>query len=66
MSTSEQAAGSPALSSGWRRRGRKYEPWLLGLAGFLLTSAGLLHNAAESAGTGIPAMALHLSGLAAG
>ena len=64
MLTSELGAGS--ATGGLRRRAKKFEPWLLGLAGFVLTSVGLLHNAAQSAGTGLPAMALHLSGVGAG
>ncbi len=39
----QRAAGRIATGL-WRRRAIKLEPWLLGLAGFLLTSAGLLHN----------------------
>ena len=81
MLTNELAAGAAALLAAapidadraagrigtglWRRRAIKLEPWLLGLAGFLLTSAGLLHNGEGSAGERLPAMAVHISGVGA-
>ncbi len=59
-------AGDAAMRVGrWRRRVRTYEPWLLGLAAFVITSVGLLHDNEGPARARLTAAGLHIAGAVA-
>ena len=65
VTASERIAVRRMVAGYWQRRAIQLKPWLFGLAGFLITSAGLLYDRDRTAGADFSAVALHIRGAGA-